>query len=314
MEIARLERSRIAEFSGLVRSVYDEFVAPDYSEEGNRTFHSYIDPAEMERRFDAGQWFFACLEEGAIVGALEVRDLNHVALFFVEKRFMGRRIGRALFDSYIEELGARDDKPAFVEVNSSIYARDIYAKLGFGSESGLQERNGIKFYYMRLDLGARYRRTTWDDPAFQALIRKLDAELWGNYPTQQGNYAPKNLVGGDASVVVCFEGDEPVACGCFRPTGEAGIVELKRMYVDGRRRGAGLGKGLLRELESWACESGFRAIVLETGIKQLAAIAMYERSGYERIANYGEYHGNANSLCMRKELPCPRTREGGSRA
>jgi GNAT superfamily N-acetyltransferase len=149
---------------------------------------------------------------------------------------------------------------------------------------------------------ARYERTAWDDPAFQALIRKLDAELWGNYPTLQGSYAPKNLVAGDASVVVCFEGDEPVACGCFRPTGEAGVVELKRMYVDDSRRGAGLGKGVLRELEAWARESGCRAIALETGVKQLAAIAMYERAGYARTENYGDYRGNANSLCLRKEL------------
>jgi putative acetyltransferase len=148
----------------------------------------------------------------------------------------------------------------------------------------------------------RYKRTTWDDPDFRALIRRLDEELWRNYPRLQGDYAPKNLVAGDASVVVCLDGDRPIGCGCFRPCGEAGVAELKRMYVDDSQRGLGVGKGILGELEAWARAEGYRAMILETGIKQEAAIAMYGRSGYGPTANYGDYHGNANSLCMRKEL------------
>jgi GNAT superfamily N-acetyltransferase len=148
----------------------------------------------------------------------------------------------------------------------------------------------------------RCKRTSWDDPDFQALIARLDEELWKTYPELQGSYAAKNIVHGDASVVVCRDGERPVGCGCFRPTPEEGVVELKRMFVDGSCRGRGVGKGILAELEAWAAESGRRAMILETGIKQAAARAMYERSGYARIENYGEYRGNANSVCMRKEL------------
>jgi putative acetyltransferase len=148
----------------------------------------------------------------------------------------------------------------------------------------------------------KYSRTKWDDPDFQALILELDKELWGNYPTLQQGYAAKNLVRGEASVLVCYDGETAVGCGCFRPTEDDLVVELKRMYVDGTRRGFGIGKAVLGELEAWARESGYRAMLLETGIKQLAAQAMYERDGFVRIENYGEYRGNDNSVCMRKEL------------
>jgi|GEM_PF-651683 len=322
-EIVRLDRARIPEFSALVRSVFDEFVAPGYSEEGNRTFYSYIDPVEMAARFDAGQWFFACLDAGKIVGALEVRDGNHIALFFVDRRFQGRGLGRALFARYLGELGAVGAAPGFVEVNSSPYAVGIYAEMGFVPESGPRVADGIEFYPMRMPLGSprragadervvRYKRTTWDDPDFQGLIKKLDEELWRNYPELQGGYSAKNVVGDGASVVVCYDGGAPVGCGCFRPASEEGVAELKRMFVDESRRGLGLGAGILAGLEAWAAESGTTAMILETGVKQAAAQAMYSRDGFRRTDNYGDYRGNPNSVCMRKELRSPsRGLEGG---
>ena len=41
-------------------------------------------------------------------------------------------------------------------------------------------------------------------------------------------------------------------------------------------------------------------MVLETGLKQPEAIRLYERSGYEKIENYGQYIGVENSVCMQK--------------
>jgi hypothetical protein len=44
-------------------------------------------------------------------------------------------------------------------------------------------------------------------------------------------------------------------------------------------------------------------VVLETGIRQKAAIALYARTGYEAIEPYGEYVlSSATSVCMGKEL------------
>ncbi|WP_407524361.1 GNAT family N-acetyltransferase [Lacibacter sp. MH-610] len=56
------------------------------------------------------------------------------------------------------------------------------------------------------------------------------------------------------------------------------------------------------QLEQWAKEEGYSAAVLETGKKQPEAIRLYEKCGYSRIPNYGQYAGVENSVCMKKEL------------
>lgn len=42
-------------------------------------------------------------------------------------------------------------------------------------------------------------------------------------------------------------------------------------------------------------------MVLETGDRQHAAMALYARAGFRRIPNFGVYAGVENSLCF--ELP-----------
>jgi GNAT superfamily N-acetyltransferase len=74
------------------------------------------------------------------------------------------------------------------------------------------------------------------------------------------------------------------------------------MFVRLENRGQRIAAQILTELEAWASESGFTACVLETGFKQPEAIALYRRSGYEVIPNYGQYSDVGNSVCMRKEI------------
>jgi len=151
-KICRLGKSEITEFHELVKNVYGEFVSPDYSEEGNRTFYSYIDPLEIGKRLEAGNWFYACKSGGKIVGALEVRNKNHISLLFVDKRHQKQGISEALLERYFDDLKKEEAGVGFIEVNSSPYAKIIYKNLGFYEASDLQEKNGIKFYYMKMDL------------------------------------------------------------------------------------------------------------------------------------------------------------------
>ena len=54
-------------------------------------------------------------------------------------------------------------------------------------------------------------------------------------------------------------------------------------------------------------------MVLETGDKQPEAIALYESSGYARIAGFGHYRGSPLSRCFGKRLRTarPRSPDGG---
>ncbi len=82
-----------------------------------------------------------------------------------------------------------------------------------------------------------------------------------------------------------------------------GSAELKRMFVLESARGHGVGHALLDAIHPHAASRGVSIVQLETGPKQLAAIALYERAGYARIPNFGPYIGDEFSVCMEKRLP-----------
>jgi len=95
-----------------------------------------------------------------------------------------------------------------------------------------------------------------------------------------------------------------VACGALRPLGLE-VAEIKRMYVAPGHRGRGHSKRILARLEQMAWEMEFRRVRLETGVRQPEAIALYERSGYVRIPNFGIYRGRAESVCFENTLGPP---------
>jgi GNAT superfamily N-acetyltransferase len=59
---------------------------------------------------------------------------------------------------------------------------------------------------------------------------------------------------------------------------------------------------VLKNLEEWASKEGFKCCVLETGTRQIAAIRLYEKCGYQIIENYGQYKGVINSCCFEKAI------------
>lgn len=63
---------------------------------------------------------------------------------------------------------------------------------------------------------------------------------------------------------------------------DAGLMELRKMYLSSRLRGLGIGRRLLDQAVGFARRAGARAIVLDTidGMEQ--AISFYERAGFTR--------------------------------
>jgi GNAT superfamily N-acetyltransferase len=144
-------------------------------------------------------------------------------------------------------------------------------------------------------------RTTSENKDFVALVKLLDADLAIRDGDDHAFYDQFNKIDSLKNVVVCFAENIPVACGAIKQF-EMDSVEIKRMYTLPQQRGKGFASEILKELEAWATELGFTSAVLETGIKQPEAIALYEKNGYKRIENYGQYAGVENSLCFEKKL------------
>lgn len=144
-------------------------------------------------------------------------------------------------------------------------------------------------------------RTTSDHPDFISLVKLLDAELSKRDGVDHSFYAQFNKIDKIKHALVAFENENPVACGALKEFDHESM-EVKRMYVlpDGRQRG--IASRVLNELENWARELSYKRCVLETGKRQPEAIALYEKSGYRKISNYGQYAGIENSVCFEKRF------------
>jgi GNAT superfamily N-acetyltransferase len=99
----------------------------------------------------------------------------------------------------------------------------------------------------------------------------------------------------------------PVVSGAWRRHGLAALgttetAEVKRMYVAPQARGLGLARQMLAHLEATAADAGARVMVLETGLRQPEAIALYESSGYTPVPGFGYYKDQPLSRCFGKRL------------
>jgi putative acetyltransferase len=147
----------------------------------------------------------------------------------------------------------------------------------------------------------RFIRTNSDNPDFIQLVKLLDADLAEKDGAEHTFYSQFNKIDQIKHVIVAYQNEASVACGAIKEIA-AHTMEVKRMYTLPDSRGNGIASEILAELEKWAVESGYKKCVLETGKRQPDAIALYEKNGYLRIPNYGQYIGIDNSVCFEKYL------------
>ena len=144
----------------------------------------------------------------------------------------------------------------------------------------------------------------FDSADAQALCVAQQAEMLALYEGE-ADIGPQRdawmFVPPDGVFVLVRDGERPVACGGLARFDES-RAELKRMYVVPEARGRGLGRRVLAELEEHARALGYTGLVLETGDKSAAALAIYASSGFERIACWPPYDSRELSLCFEKKL------------
>lgn len=139
-------------------------------------------------------------------------------------------------------------------------------------------------------------RTT-DDAELAGLLAAAFGELVAKYGARGRSHVRE----GARYLVACVDG-AAVGCGAVQPV-DAGIGELKRMYVAPAARGRGVARSLLAALEELAGGTGVRTLRLATGERQPEAIAMYEKYGYVLSAPYGKYAAQRLTRCYEKRLP-----------
>src|SRR4051812_8241252 len=136
-------------------------------------------------------------------------------------------------------------------------------------------------------------RTDSTNTDFQDLVFFLDTDLKKRDGEEHTFYRQFNHIDSIKHAVVAYKDKQAIGCGAFKQYSD-NTAEIKRMFVQGDHRGQGIAQKVLHELEQWAMELNYDTFILETGKRQPEAIRLYEKAGYIRIPNYGQYQNVEN--------------------
>jgi ribosomal protein S18 acetylase RimI-like enzyme len=149
------------------------------------------------------------------------------------------------------------------------------------------------------------RVVTPDDPSIAPLLAGLDAEYRALYGAavegELEQYAHAEFQPPAGAFLVVESDGNTIAGGALRRLAD-GIGEIKRMWTAPAHRGRGHARRVLGELEDLGWRYGYRALRLQTGDLQTAAIALYHSAGYRPIERYGRYRDEPRCLCFEKTL------------
>lgn len=123
-------------------------------------------------------------------------------------------------------------------------------------------------------------------------ISRYFAELSVRFPQGYEPDEPLDVEVGEfgedrGAFVLLRNGKDVIGCGGIRPFDDS-TVEIRRLWIDPRWRGHGLGRRLLEHLEEIGRGSGAAMVVLDTNESLTEAIAMYESSGYRSVERYND--------------------------
>lgn len=148
-------------------------------------------------------------------------------------------------------------------------------------------------------------RITGIDPQSDAalsLLREAAKDVRPLYGEVPGPPWPRSLPLGPRDVyVAAFAGETAVGCGAIREL-DARTCEVHRMYVAPSHRRQGVARAILAHLHAEAVRLGYESMRLETGDRQIPAIALYESYGFSRIAQFGNYVNDFTSVCYELRL------------
>lgn len=140
------------------------------------------------------------------------------------------------------------------------------------------------------------RRVAFTHPDATALVEEVQAEYTARYGSPDDTpIVPSVFAPPRGAFFVGYLDEVPAAMGGWRfrddvrPFGRSAVTEIKRMYVAPGARRRGLARLLLGHLEETAREAGAEAMVLETGIEQPEALALYDACGYVPVEPFGHY-------------------------
>ena len=145
-KIEKAKIDDIEEISDLVKRIYLKYNSKIDTEEGIKNILIFVSAESMRLRFyiEGALMLVARDENNDIVGMIELKNFEHISLFFVDDKYFKCHIGKKLFEETKNIFGC--DK---YSVNSSDYALEFYKKLGFIQiTDSIKIEKGVHFYPM----------------------------------------------------------------------------------------------------------------------------------------------------------------------
>ena len=125
-------------------------------------------------------------------------------------------------------------------------------------------------------------------PDAARLLRAFHAEQVDRYGfADPVDLDPAEYTPPEGVFAVVYGEGQPVGCGGYRWFDRSRrTVEIKKVYVIAAGRGRGAGRALLSWLERQAVAAGARRAILETGVRNTAALRLFTAAGYQPADSY----------------------------
>lgn len=156
----------------------------------------------------------------------------------------------------------------------------IVVARGFGEDFSRASMNDEN--YLRIEIAP----IATDD--VRLLIGELETVLAAEYPPEQRHGLSLDAIF-QPHVRFFLARRNGAAVGCGGVAFFPDYAEVKRMYVRHSARGQGVADAILARLEAEARGAGLSVLRLETGDRQITAMRLYVRAGFQECPAFGAY-------------------------
>ena len=155
MQIRKLEQKDLAGVSSLCMKAFMDSVAPNLSIEGVETFQGIASVDGFSNRMKEDNTILVYEENGKVKGVIELKEGRHVAMLFVAPDFQERGVGRALISAITPYTRGET-----ITVSASLNSISAYFRYGFICAGDPDEKSGLKYQPMELELNKALQRTS----------------------------------------------------------------------------------------------------------------------------------------------------------
>ena len=106
----------------------------------------------LTERLKSSSFVLTARSGANLIGIIEIRDYDHVALLFVRPLFQTQGVEKTLLRQAVDICSKSHKDLEKITVNSSPNAVAAYEKMGFAATDAEREVNGIRFRPMKLRL------------------------------------------------------------------------------------------------------------------------------------------------------------------